>query len=393
MTTGMAFSFRIRPTFHQFVESESAGGFCLMAVMVLALLIANSPLAQPYYNLLHTPLGALRVETWINDGLMAVFFLMVGLEIKREMAGGALSTWRARLAPGFAALGGMAVPALIYLAINLGPGGEIHGWAVPAATDIAFALAVLSLLGPRVPISLKLFLTALAILDDLGAVLIIALFYTSDIVWTALAGAGLILFIMVVLNRLHVMRLWPYLILTVGLWWFMHRSGVHATVAGVLAAMTIPVRRWPSTGETDDAPLHRLEKGLHHWVAFLVLPVFGLANAGISFGGLDLGMVLAPPPVGVALGLFAGKQIGVFAALWLAARAGLVERPESASWLQVYGVSLLCGIGFTMSLFIGLLAFPGQTAMDAVKIGVLAGSLLSAAAGAGMLYLASRKAA
>jgi NhaA family Na+:H+ antiporter len=304
------------------------------------------------------------------------------------MVGGALSTWRARLAPGVAALGGMAVPALIYVAINAGAGGHMRGWAIPAATDIAFALAAISLLGSRVPVSLKLFLTALAILDDLGAILIIALFYTDGIVWMALAGAGLILFIMIVLNRLHVMPLWPYLLLSIGLWWFMQQSGVHATVAGVAAAMTIPARRWPSTGDEEDTPLHRLEHVLQPWVAFLVLPVFGLANAGVSFAGMGLADLAAPPPVGVALGLFLGKQIGVFGAFWLAVKLGAVSRPEGASWLQVYGVSVLCGIGFTMSLFIGLLAFPAQS--DAIKLGVVAGSMLSAVVGTAILALAAR---
>jgi len=388
MTSVMVLLSAARTTFQRFVSSESAGGFALMAAAAVAMLIANSPLGAGYLALLHTPLGALRVEGWINDGLMAVFFLLVGLEIKREMVGGALATWRARLAPGVAAVGGMAVPALIYVAINAGEGGHMRGWAIPAATDIAFALAALSLLGSRVPVSLKLFLTALAILDDLGAILIIALFYTDGIVWMALAGAGLILFIMIVLNRLHVMPLWPYLLLSIGLWWFMQQSGVHATVAGVAAAMTIPARRWPSTGDDEDTPLHRLEHVLQPWVAFLVLPVFGLANAGVSFAGMGLADLAAPPPVGVALGLFLGKQIGVFGAFWLAVKLGAVSRPEGASWLQVYGVSVLCGIGFTMSLFIGLLAFPAQS--DAIKLGVVAGSMLSAVVGTAILALAAR---
>jgi NhaA family Na+:H+ antiporter len=388
MTTDMVLLSVARSTFHRFVSSESAGGFALMAAAAVAMLIANSPLGAGYLALLHLPLGALRLEGWINDGLMAIFFLLVGLEIKREMVGGALATWRARFAPGVAALGGMAVPALIYVAFNTGEGGHMRGWAIPAATDIAFALAAISLLGSRVPVSLKLFLTALAILDDLGAILIIALFYTDGIVWMALAGAALILFIMIVLNRLHVMPLWPYLLLTIGLWWFMQQSGVHATVAGVAAAMTIPARRWPSTGDEEDTPLHRLEHALQPWVAFLVLPVFGLANAGVSFAGMGLADLAAPPPVGVALGLFLGKQIGVFGAFWLAARLGAVSRPEGATWLQVYGVSVLCGIGFTMSLFIGLLAFPAQS--DAIKLAIVLGSVLSAVAGVTVLALAAR---
>jgi NhaA family Na+:H+ antiporter len=377
-----------RTTFHRFISSESAGGFALMAAAVVAMVIANSPLAGAYLSVLHLPVGALRVEGWINDGLMAVFFLLVGLEIKREMVGGALSTWRDRFSPGAAALGGMLVPALIYLAVNLGEGGQPRGWAIPAATDIAFALAAISLLGSRAPASLKLFLTALAILDDLGAIVIIALFYTEGVVWTALAGAALILFIMIVLNRLHVMRLWPYLLLSIGLWWFMQRSGVHATIAGVAAAMTIPARRWPSTGDEEDAPLHRLEHALQPWVAFLVLPVFGFANAGVSFAGISFGELASPPALGVALGLFVGKQAGVFGAFWAAVRFGFANRPEGANWLQIYGVSILCGVGFTMSLFIGLLAFPAQS--DAIKLAIVGGSVLSAAVGVTVLALAAR---
>lgn len=389
MTAPMVLLSAARTTFQRFVSSESAGGFALMAAAVVAVAIANSPLGASYLALLQMPLGALRVEGWINDGLMALFFLLVGLEIKREMVAGALASWRARLAPGMAALGGMAVPALIYVAMNTGADGHMRGWAIPVATDIAFALAALSVLGSRVPLSLKLFLTALAILDDLGAIVVIALFYTDGIVWMALAGAALILFIMIVLNRLHVMPLWPYLLLAIGLWWFMQRSGVHATVAGVAAAMTIPARRWPSTGNREDTPLHRLEHTLQPWVAFLVLPVFGLANAGVSFAGMGLADLAAPPPIGVALGLFLGKQVGVFGAFWLAVKLGAVSRPEGASWLQMYGVSVLCGIGFTMSLFIGLLAFPAQP--DAIKIGVVAGSILSAVVGVSILAVAARR--
>lgn len=323
---------------------------------------------------------------------MAVFFLLIGLEIKRELYNGQLSSWPRRILPGLAALGGMIVPALIYLGVNLIQPGALKGWAIPAATDIAFALGVLSLLGSRVPVSLKIFLTALAILDDLGAILIIAIFYNAGLDWMALAGAGLVLFMMLVLNRLHVVRLWPYMILAAVLWWFVYKSGIHATIAGVAAAMLIPVKRTPAQPAAERSPLHRLENALEPWVGFLVLPLFAFVNAGVQLGSITPGDVVAPAPLGVALGLFVGKQIGVFAACYAAVRFGLAERPAGASWLQVHGVALLCGVGFTMSLFISLLAFPNDPErIGAVKLGILAGSILSAAVGAGVLYIAGRR--
>jgi NhaA family Na+:H+ antiporter len=372
-----------------FLDSEAAGGLALMAVALLALAVANSPLASGYFGVLETNVLGLSVLHWINDGLMAVFFLLVGLEIKREMLDGQLSTWPRRALPGIAAVGGMIAPAAIYVAFNAGSPATLRGWAIPAATDIAFALGVLSLLGPRVPVSLKLFLTTLAILDDLGAVAIIAVFYTADLTPGMIGLAALTLAVLAGLNRFGVVRLWPYLLLGVALWYFVLRSGIHATIAGVALALTIPLR--PSPGHPDDAhsPLHCLEHRLQPWVAFCIVPVFGFANAGVSFAGLDAATLLGPVPLGIALGLFLGKQLGVLAFAWGAIRAGLADLPANASWTQLYGVALLCGIGFTMSLFIGLLAFSASPDLtDATKVGVLAGSLASAIGGALLLRVA-----
>jgi len=320
---------------------------------------------------------------------MAIFFLMVGLEIKREVVDGQLSTWSRRILPGSAALGGMIGPALIFLAFNLGDGGHPKGWAIPAATDIAFALGVLSLLGWRVPTSLKIFLTALAIIDDLGAVVIIALFYTGSIDALALAGAGTVIVALVGLNRFGIRNLLPYLLLGSLLWVLVLQSGIHATLAGVVLALTIPLTRSPNKPDDMRSPLHRLEHAIQPWVAFLIVPIFGFANAGVSFAGMSIAQLADPVPMGVAAGLFLGKQLGVFAAATLVIRAGWAELPMYASWRQIYGVALLCGIGFTMSLFIGLLAFPESALLqDEVKIGVLLGSLLSAIAGSVLLAFA-----
>ncbi|WP_340644629.1 Na+/H+ antiporter NhaA [Phenylobacterium sp.] len=362
-------------------ESESAGGLMLMGVAALALLVANSPLAGAYFTVLHAPVGGLDVLHWINDGLMAVFFLLVGLEIKREVIDGELSTWSRRILPGVAAAGGMLVPALVFLAFQGGDPKTMQGWAIPAATDIAFALGILSLLGSRVPVSLKVFLTALAIIDDLGAVLIIAFFYTSDIALWALAGAAVALAALIAMNRMKVSALAPYLVVGAVLWWLTQQSGVHATLAGVALALTIPLRRTPGARDDAHSPLHILEHAIQPWVAFLVVPIFGFANAGISFAGLSFSALLAPVPLGVAAGLFLGKQIGVFGSVWLLVRLGFAERPGRSTWRQIYGVSVLCGIGFTMSLFIGLLAFKNPELQEATKLGVLAGSVLAAGFG------------
>lgn len=365
----------------RFLGNPAASGIVLMLSAVSAFILANSPLADRYVQLLHSSVGPLSLHHWINDGLMAVFFLLVGLEIKREVMGGELATWRLRMLPGIAAAGGMLVPALIFLALNTGP--TAPGWAIPAATDIAFALGVLALLGSRVPVSLKVFLTALAIIDDLGAVLIIALFYTGALSLVYLAGAGAVVVVLVGLNRCGVRQLWPYLLLGAVMWWLMLHSGIHATLAGVVLAFTIPV-------EAKGArPLERLEHALQGPVGFLILPVFGLANAGVTLLGLPEGAWVAPVTLGVTGGLLLGKLVGVFGFAMGAIKLKIADMPTHASMRQMLGVALLCGIGFTMSLFITLLAFPGDAMLQAeAKIGILAGSLLSGLLGYGVLRAA-----
>lgn len=376
--------------FREFLDSEAAGGIILMVAAALALIVANSPLAETYFSVLHAYLGPLSVSHWVNDGLMAVFFLLVGLEIKREMLDGQLSTWPRRVLPGIAAAGGMLVPALVYVAVNRNNAAALSGWAIPTATDIAFALGVLSLLGSRVPASLKVFLTALAIIDDLGAVIIIAIFYTSGLSLAYLGAAFAVIAALVVLNRMRVMTLVPYLVLGVILWVLVLKSGVHATLAGVALALTIPLERSAGIGhDLDRSPLHRLEHGLHKIVAFVVIPIFGFANAGVSLAGLSVSALIEPLTLGVAAGLVVGKLVGVFGSSALAIRLGLADLPANAGWTHMIGISLLCGIGFTMSLFIGLLAFAGDVALqDAVKVGILAGSFIAAILGAAVLLMA-----
>ncbi len=375
------------------MANEASGGLVLMGTALLALVVANSPLAPAYFGALSSYIGPLSLLHWINDGLMAVFFLLVGLEIKREVLDGQLSTWSRRALPGIAALGGMLVPALIYLAFNASNPAAVRGWAIPAATDIAFALGVLSLLGSRVPTSLKVFLTALAIIDDLGAVAIIAVFYTGAISMLDLGLAVAVLAGLVAMNRAGVLKLWPYLLLGLVLWLLVLRSGVHATVAGVLLAFTIPLRPAPAAPDrVADSPLHRLEHGMHGMVAFLVIPIFGFANAGVSFEGVTWATLGNNLTLGVAMGLLFGKLIGVFGFAALTIRIGWAELPMGASWAQLLGVSLLCGIGFTMSLFIGLLAFAeSQLLQDQVKIGILMGSLAAGLSGWLLLRLAPRR--
>ncbi|MDR6624294.1 Na+/H+ antiporter NhaA [Caulobacter segnis] len=385
-----AISRRARETLADFLANEAAGGYVLMIAAGLALVVANSPLAPAYFAVLKTHLGFAigpvhldeSVLHWINDGLMALFFLLVGLEIKREVLDGQLSRPADVILPGAAALGGVALPAAIYLFFNLRHADSVAGWAIPSATDIAFALGVLALLGSRVPTSLKVFLTAIAIMDDLAAIMIIALFYTDQLHLMALAGAGAVLAALVVLNRLKVISLWPYLLLGVVLWFLVLESGVHATLAGVALALTIPLR------SDERCPLHRLEHALHKPVAFGVTPIFGFANAGLSFAGIGLSALLDPVPLGVALGLFLGKQLGVFGVALGMIRMGWARLPAGASLAQLYGVSVLCGIGFTMSLFIGGLAFADPMLIDETKIGVLVGSLASALLGVAILRLA-----
>ena len=380
-----------------FLASEAAGGILLMTVAALALLIANSALAPKYFHFIHAvtgpvlspKIGPMTVHLWINDGLMAVFFLLVGLEIKREFVDGHLSTWADRRLPIIAAAAGMVVPAAIYLGVAGGDPTLLRGWAIPAATDIAFAIGVLALLGSRAPASLKLFLTTVAIVDDMGAVTIIAFFYTAKLNLPALLAAGLILLAMIMLNRSRVTALWPYLILATLLWYATLLSGAHATIAGVMAAFTIPFRRTIGEPDATGSTLHRLEHLLTKPVAFLIVPLFGFANAGVSFAGIGLADVAQPLPLGIILGLFVGKQLGIFGTVWAAAKFGIAQRPKGASWTQVYGVALLCGIGFTMSLFIGGLAFTDRAQGDAVKVGVLLGSVASAMLGWAVLRTAA----
>ncbi len=370
--------------FGKFFQCEAAGGILLLAATILALLTANSPLAPAYLDTLHAYVGGLSIHHWINDGLMALFFLLVGLEIRRELESGELSTWPRRVLPGLAALGGMAAPALIYVVINRGGETALHGWAIPTATDIAFSLGVLALFGSRAPLALKVFLTALAIIDDLLAVLIIALFYGSDLALPWLAGAALLAAVIFGLSRARVTVVWPYLLLGLVLWVFVLKSGIHATLAGVILAFVMPSQTLAGS------PSNKLEHGLHKWVAFGIVPIFAFANAGVSLAGLGLSTLAQPVTLGVAAGLFFGKQIGVFGVTWAAVKLGLGRLPPEISWRALYGISLLCGIGFTISLFIGALTFREPALQDAAKLGVLVGSLISGLLGLGAIRLALR---
>lgn len=371
-----------------FLHSEASGGILLMSAAALAMAVANSPVAAAYFRILSAPIGPLPLLHWINDALMAVFFLLVGLEIKREFVDGHLTTWADRRLPVMAAGAGMIVPAMVYLGVVGIPNPLARGWAIPATTDIAFAIGVMALLGSRVPASLKLFLTTVAIVDDMGAVVIIALAYTAKINIVALLAAGVVLLLMFGMNKAREKRLWPYLILAVMLWTAVLLSGVHATVAGVLTALAIPITPSPAAPDDVRSPLHRLEHAIQPWVAFGIVPLFGFANAGVALDGLGWGEVFAPLPVAIAGGLFAGKQLGVFASVRLAVAMGLGNRPHGATWLQVYGVAMLCGIGFTMSFFIGGLAFTDPVLASEVKIGVLGGSIMSAVLGYLVLRIA-----
>ena len=386
-------------TMRHFLVNEASGGIVLIAAALLAMIAANSALAESYFGLLRVAtgpvlvkeLGPMTVHLWINDGLMAIFFLLVGLEIKREFIDGQLASWKRRRLPFIAAAAGMIAPALIYLAVAGGDPAVVRGWAIPAATDIAFAIGVLALLGSRAPPALKLFLTTVAIVDDMGAVAIIAVAYTDHLNILALVGAGLVAAGMYALNRYGVRRLTPYLVGFVLLWFLVLLSGVHATIAGVVTAFLIPITTAPGAPASAKSPLHRLEHGLHRYVAFLIVPLFGFANAGVSLVGTSLASLAHPLVLGITLGLFLGKQIGILGSIALAERFGIAQRPGGASWLQVYGVALLAGIGFTMSLFIGGLAFPNDVHLiDEVKLGVLCGSILSGLAGYLVLRFAPR---
>ena len=375
----------------RFLSWEAAGGLTLIIAAAVAIVWANSPLAEVYSAILNAPaavqLASFQIAKplllWINDGLMAVFFLLVALEIKRELLEGELAQPGSIALPAIAAVSAMAAPAAIYLTFNHTE-SSLHGWAIPTATDIAFAVGILALLGTRAPNSLKLFLLALAIIDDLGAIIIIALFYTTNLSTGSLALAGAAILLLIALNLAGCAHVTAYVLVGVFLWICVLKSGVHATLAGVALGFAIPLRG----GEAHEAPLHRLERSLHPWVAFGILPIFALANSGVSLAGVSVASLLLPIPLGISLGLFVGKQLGASVATWLAVRLGLGSLPAGASWLQMYGVCVLAGVGFTMSLFIGTLAFADEGQLAAVRLGVLTGSLVSAVLGYVVLYVA-----
>jgi NhaA family Na+:H+ antiporter len=370
-----------------FLKLETASGMILVVASVVAMVVANSPLQGLYASLIELPVevrvGEFQIAKpmllWINDGLMALFFLMVGLELKREIVEGQLSDMKQAAFPAMGAIGGMVAPALIYIWINQGDSTALQGWAIPAATDIAFALAILALLGNRVPIALRVFLVSIAIFDDIGAIVIIALFYTSKLSVTALVVALACMPVLYLLNRRGVLERVPYLLVGLVMWAALLKSGVHATLAGIVLAFFIPIRN----SERETSPLHELEHDLHTAVAFFILPIFAFANAGISLDGVSMQYLTHPVSLGIAAGLFIGKQFGVFLFCWLSVRAGLAKLPAELSWLSVYGVALLCGVGFTMSLFIGSLAFEetGVNLLFDERLGIIIGSLLSGASG------------
>ena len=387
----------MRSLFTRFFQLEAASGLLLIAAAVLALIINNSPLSYLYSGLLDVPVavqvGALNIAKplllWINDGLMALFFLLIGLEVKREVVDGHLSKPSQVILPATAAVGGMVIPALLYWFINRDNPAAVAGWAIPTATDIAFALGVLALLGKRVPVSLKLFLMTLAIIDDLGAIIVIALFYSGTLSSVSLLLAAACLVVLMAMNRLGVVKLGPYMIVGLILWVCVLKSGVHATLAGVALALCIPLR----TRNAETSPLLSLEHALHPWVAYAILPLFAFANAGVSLAGMTVESFTHPVPMGIAVGLLLGKTVGVFGLTWLAVKLRLAALPEGAGWGQILGVAILCGIGFTMSLFVGSLAFaPGSSdyaGMD--RMGILTGSFFAAVIGYAVIAMASRK--
>ena len=379
-----------------FFKLEAASGLILLIAAIIALVISNSSFSNLYFDTLNQYLFVgindfglkLSIHHWINDLLMAIFFFFVTLEIKREFIQGELSNLKKALLPIIGAIGGMVVPALVYVFINFGNTETLNGWAIPSATDIAFSLGILSLLGSRVPISLKVFLTALAIIDDLGAILIIAFFYSGDLSISYLSLILISYILLLTLNKFGVKKFIPYLIIGAFMWFFTYKSGIHATIAGVLLASTIPHR----IKEKDFSLLIKLEHAISPYVAFMIMPIFAFANAGVSLEGLSLTSLLEPVPLGILLGLFVGKQVGVMVVSFIAVKFGVAQMPDKSSWLSLYGVSILTGVGFTMSLFVGNLAFAENIQyIDGVKIGVLAGSLLSTVFGYFILLYASKK--
>ena len=382
--------------FKWFFQLEAASGLILLIAAIIALIVSNSNYSEFYFHSLEQYLFIgvnefglkLSVHHWINDALMAIFFFFVTLEIKREFIQGELSNLKKALLPIIAAVGGMIVPALFYIYINFGDNETINGWAIPSATDIAFSLGILSLLGSRVPISLKIFLTALAIIDDLGAILIIAFFYSGDLSINYLSLILISYIFLLILNKLKVKKFLPYLLIGIFMWFFTYKSGIHATIAGVLLASTIPHRN----KDKDFSLLIKVEHSISPYVAFLIMPLFAFANAGVSLNGLTFNSLLLPVPLGILLGLFFGKQIGVMLFSYLSVKLKIAELPDNSKWSSLYGVSILTGIGFTMSLFVGNLAFTENTSyIDGVKIGVLSGSLLSTLCGYFLLLLTSKK--
>jgi len=382
--------------FKWFFKLEAASGLVLLIAAIIALIISNSNFNELYFSTLEQYLFIginnfglkLSVHHWINDLLMAIFFFFVTLEIKREFIEGELSNLKKALLPIIGAVGGMVIPALVYVVINFGNAETLNGWAIPSATDIAFSLGILSLLGSRVPISLKIFLTALAIIDDLGAILIIAFFYSGDLSISYLSLILISYIFLLIFNKMGVKNFLPYLIIGAFMWFFTYKSGIHATIAGVLLASTIPHR----VKDKGFSLLIKLEHAISPYVAFVIMPIFAFANAGVSLEGLSLLSLLQPVPLGILLGLFVGKQVGVMIFSFIAVKTGVAQMPDSSSWLSLYGVSVLTGIGFTMSLFVGNLAFVENIQyIDGVKIGVLAGSLLSTLFGYFILLFSTKK--
>jgi NhaA family Na+:H+ antiporter len=374
---------------YQFIQKESSAGIILIFVTIAALLLQNGPLSTYYTSFLHTHVeirfGDLQIAKplllWVNDGLMAVFFFMIGLEVKREVMEGHLSSIRQVTLPAIAAIGGMAVPAVVFILFNTDNEFAMNGWAIPTATDIAFALGILSLLGPRVPVSLKIFLMALAIIDDLGAIIIIALFYTAELSTGSIIIASIALATLFVLNRMNVTKQSLYIVVGIVLWVSVLKSGVHATLAGVALAFMIPLYSKDERGQTYSM-LKKMEHGLHYWVAFFILPLFAFVNAGVDLRGISVEQIAGPVPMGIMLGLFIGKQVGVFGFSWIAIKLGLASRPTGATWRQLYGVAILTGIGFTMSLFVDTLAYNDTDLYRyADKLAILLGSFLSGVVG------------
>jgi NhaA family Na+:H+ antiporter len=375
----------------ELLSSQAAGGQILMLAAAAAMGIANSKLAEEYFHLLHVEVGPMSLLHWINDALMALFFLLVGCEIKREFVDGEMATWPRRILPGVAAAAGMAVPALVFLGLNLDAPANLKGWAIPTATDIAFALGVMALLGDRVPASLKLLLTAIAVIDDLGAIVVIAAVYTKGVDVTALAAAAGLCGLLAVLNRRRVQLVWPYLLVGAALWVAVHASGIHATLAGVITALALPIKPSPGVPEIRDSPLLRVEHGIAPWVAFAIVPIFGFANAGVDVRGLSLDAAINPLVTGIAAGLVFGKMFGIFGTIMTLVKLDIVDMPAGANGWQIWGLSLLCGIGFTMSLFISALAFgEGSPQEEAAKLGIIAGSVAAALAGVTVLLYCKR---